>query len=48
MKLPILGNEMKNEAEICYVEVAYDVGFGYGIEIRTICQNRSSLMKSSF
>ena len=37
---------MKHEAEVCYVEVAYDADFGYGIEIRIICQNRSILMTS--
>ena len=43
-----LGNKMKYEAEICYVEVAYDADFGYGIEIRINCENRSNLMMSSF
>ena len=43
-----LGNEMKHEAEICYVEVTYGADFGYGIEIRVICQNRSELMAPSF
>ena len=35
-----LGNEMKYETFICYVVVAYDADFGYGIEIRINCQNR--------
>ena len=28
-----LGNKMKYEAAICYVEVAYDVDFDYATEI---------------
>ena len=28
-----LGYEMKYEAEICYVEVAYDANFCFGIQI---------------
>ena len=39
---------MRYEAEICYVEIAYDADFDYGIEIRINCQNRSNLMTSSF
>ena len=39
---------MKYEAEIWFVEVAYDADFGYGIEIRINCQNRSNVMTSSF
>ena len=31
---------MKYEAEISYVEVAYDADFSYGIVIRINCQNR--------
>ena len=42
-----LGNEMKHEAEIYNVEVAYDADFGYGIEIRINCENQSNLMTSS-
>ena len=42
-----LGKEMKYEAEICNVEVAYDADFGYGSDIRITCQNRSNLMMSS-
>ena len=43
-----LGYEMKYEAEICHVKVAYDADFGYGIEIRINCQNQSNSMTSSF
>ena len=32
-----LGNKMKYETEICYVEVANNADFHYGIEIRTNC-----------
>ena len=39
-----LGNEKKYEAEIFYVEVTFDTGFDYGIEIGINCQNRSNLM----
>ena len=39
---------MKYKAENCFVEVAYDADFVYGIKIRTICQNRSNMMMSSF
>ena len=38
MKLPISCKEINYEAEICYVEVAYDDYFGHGIEIRISCQ----------
>ena len=48
MTLLYLGNEMKYEAEICYVVVTYGADFGYGIEIRIISQNRSNLMTPSF
>ena len=43
-----LGNKMKYEAEICYVEAAYNADFDYGIEIRTNCWNQANLMTSSF
>ena len=48
MKCQYLGNEIKYDAEVCYVEVAYDAYFTYGIEIRINWQNRSNLITSSF
>ena len=39
---------MKYATEICYVGVAYDIDFGYGIEIRINFQIQSNLMTSSF
>ena len=33
-----LGNRIEYEAEISYVEVAYDADLGYGSEIRINCQ----------
>ena len=34
IKLPYLGNELKNETEIWYSEVIYNADFGYATEIR--------------
>ena len=42
----ILVNEMKYEAEICYVMVPNDADVAYGIEIRLNCPNRSNLVTS--
>ena len=38
-----LGNEMKYEAEICYVEVFYYADFDYGMEIRNSNQQSKSI-----
>ena len=37
---------IKYESEICYLGMGYDADFGYGIETRINCQNRSNLMMS--
>ena len=44
MKLPLSWlQKIKYEAEICYVEVAYDADFGYAFEIRINCQLSKSI-----
>ena len=47
MKCQYLGNEIKYEAEICYLEMIHDADFDYCIEIRINRQNCSNLMTSS-
>ena len=39
---------MKYEAEACYVRVAYDHDFDWGIEVWIKCQNQSNLIVASF
>ena len=43
-----LGNELKYETEIWYLEVICDVDLDYATEIRIDHQNRLNLMTSSF
>ena len=48
MKRQYLGNEIKYEDEIWYLEVIHDADFDYCVGIRINPQKRTNLMTPSF